>query len=215
VKTCTTWVQALSERSSVEMATTHPLRSRLPALVVALVVVGLLGVVTYAIASPRASSELGVGGKINTGGKLYRFQGRTAGDFQLTGFDGQPVSLASYRGKVVVLNFWGSWCPPCQDEAPVLQAFAQRHTNSNVVLLGIDLWEQSEADARNFIAKFGLTYPNALDSAGHVAIEYGVSGVPETFVIAPDGRLLGKYTGPVKSVEQLESIIRDLGAPLS
>lgn len=185
-------------------------RSRLLPLLVSAAVLALLGVLTYAIASPRAASELGVGGRVNTAGKLLRFAGRPAPGFTLTTFDGQPMVLEAYRGKTVVLNFWASWCPPCREEAPVLRQFAARHAGGDVVLLGIDVWDD-ESEARAFLAEFGLSYPNALDGDGRVAIEYGVAGVPETYVIGPDGRLWGKYTGPVRSVEQLEALVQELG----
>lgn len=196
--------------ASVETLARPGGRSRILPLLVSAVVLGLLGIFTYAVASPRAASELGVGGRVNTAGKLIRFADRPAPGFTLTTFDGQPLSLAAYRGKTVVLNFWASWCPPCREEAPVLRQFAARHAGGDEVLLGIDVWD-TEADARAFLAEFGLSYPNALDVDGRVAIEYGVAGVPETYVIGPDGRLLGKYTGPVKSVEHLEAIVRELG----
>ncbi len=195
--------------ASVESLATPGVRSRILPLLVSAAVLALLGMLAYAVASPRASSELGVGGRVNTAGKLIRFDQRRASSFTLTTFDGQPLSLEAYRGKTVVLNFWASWCPPCREEAPVLRQFAARHAGGDVVLLGIDVWD-TEADARAFLAEFGLTYPNALDVEGRVSIEYGVAGVPETYVVGPDGRLLGKYAGPVKSVEHLETIVREL-----
>uniref|UniRef100_A0A831TH04 TlpA family protein disulfide reductase n=1 Tax=Thermorudis peleae TaxID=1382356 RepID=A0A831TH04_9BACT len=197
----------------MESLATPGVRSRILPLIVSAAVLALLGILTYAVASPRASSELGVGGRVNTAGQLIRFEPRSATGFTLATFDGQSMSLAQYRGKTVVINFWASWCPPCREEAPILQQFAARHAGGDVVLLGIDVWDK-EPDARAFLAEFGLTYPNALDVEGSVSIEYGVSGVPETYVIGPDGRLLGKYTGPVESVDHLEAIVRELGGGL-
>jgi cytochrome c biogenesis protein CcmG/thiol:disulfide interchange protein DsbE len=185
------------------------LRSRIAPLLVGAIVLALLGIFTYAVASPRASSELGVGGRVNTAGKLIRLDGRAASDFQLVTVDGRTLSLGAFRGKTVVINFWASWCPPCREEAPILQQFAERHAGGEVVLIGIDVWD-AEADARAFVDEFGLTYPNALDRDGVVSIDYGVAGVPETFVVSADGQLLGKFTGPVESVGQLEEIVRQL-----
>lgn len=188
-------------------------RARLPALIVAILVFGFLGLVAYATQSSRSSSELGIGGRINTSGALVRFSGRMAPDFSLPSLrDDTTVRLADFRGKVVILNFWGSWCPPCRDEAPILRAFAQEYAASDVVLLGIDVWEQDWNDGRAFLQQFGIDYPNLYDARGTVTIDYGVSGVPETFVIDRQGRLLGKYTGPVKSVEHLAQLVTDLGA---
>jgi len=193
----------------VRSLATPGLRSQIGPMLVGAVVLALLGVFAYAVASPQASSKLGVGGRVNTAGKLIRFEGRRASDFSLMTVDGRPLSLVAFRGKTVVINFWASWCGPCREEAPILQRFAERHAGGEVVVIGIDVWD-AEADARAFVNEFGLTYPNALDRDGVVSIEYGVSGVPETFVVGRDGRLLGKFTGPVKSVSQLEEIVRQL-----
>lgn len=196
------------------MTTTHsvssPWRARLPALVIGALVLLFLVIVAYAMQRSRASSELGAGGRINTSGTLVRFAGRQAPDFALPALrEGPPVRLVDYRGKVVIVNFWGSWCPPCREEAPVLRRFASERPD--VVLLGIDVWEKDWKDGRAFLDEFGIDYPNAYDPTGQVTIDFGVAGVPETFFIDPDGRLLAKYTGPIGSVEQLTSLMQELG----
>ncbi|MDI3340557.1 MAG: TlpA disulfide reductase family protein [Sphaerobacter sp.] len=185
------------------------LRNRIiPALVV-VVIVALLSLFGLSLWSPGSTSSLGAGGRINEVGQLVRFDdGRTAPTFSLRTFDGQQISLDQFQGKTVVINFWGSWCPPCQEEAPILEEFS-RNLDPDVVIIGIDVWDRQE-DAAAFIKQHGLTFPNGIDEDGAITIDYGVSGIPETFVIAPDGRLLGKYSGPVESVEQLRGMIRDL-----
>ena len=121
--------------------------------------------------------------------------GRPAAEFALTAFDGKPVSLASLRGQVVVLNFWASWCfPACYEEAPVLEAGWRAYRERGVVVLGVDIQDTEEA-ARRFIERFGLTFPNAPDPGGKVSIDYGVYGVPETFVIDRSGRIRAKHVG--------------------
>ncbi|MDW8058516.1 MAG: TlpA disulfide reductase family protein [Thermomicrobium sp.] len=188
-------------------------RARLPALVAALIVFLFLGLIAYATQRSRSASELGIGGRINTAGSFVRFSDRLAPDFSLPSLrNDQDVRLSDYRGRVVILNFWGSWCPPCREEAPILRAFAERFAADQVVVIGIDVWERDWDDGRRFLDEFGIGYPNAYDREGSVTIDYGVSGVPETFVIDRDGRLLGKYTGPVKSVEQLAQLVTELGA---
>ena len=123
--------------------------------------------------------------------------GRPAAEFQLTTFDGKPVSLASLRGQIVVVNFWASWCfPACYEEAPVLEAGWRAYRERGVVVLGIDIQDTDEA-ARKFIERFGLTFPNAPDPRGKVSIDFGVYGVPETFVIDRNGRIRGKHVGAV------------------
>src|SRR5438874_13164900 len=113
--------------------------------------------------------------------------GRPASEFALRTYDGQPVSLGGLRGKVVVLNFWASWCyPACYEEAPVLERGWKTYPDRSVVVLGVDIQDKEEA-GRKFIADFALSFSNAPDPAGKASIDYGVYGVPETFFIARAG----------------------------
>lgn len=128
--------------------------------------------------------------------------------FELPSLDGDGrISLASLRGKAVVLNFWASWCIPCRDEAPILQSAWERHRDDGVVLLGIDA-QDFRSDARGFVERFGLTYPNVHDPTGSTLGRYGVTGRPETWFVGRNGRLVGeRIQGPV-SEEQLERNIQ-------
>jgi cytochrome c biogenesis protein CcmG/thiol:disulfide interchange protein DsbE len=135
--------------------------------------------------------------------------GRPAAAFALTTFDGHPVSLDGLRGRVVVLNFWASWCyPACYEEAPVLEAGWRRYRDRGMIVLGIALQDKDPA-SREFIQRFGLTFPNAPDPSGKVAIDYGVYGVPETFVIDRRGMIRRKHVGAVT-----EAVFRDVVEPL-
>jgi cytochrome c biogenesis protein CcmG/thiol:disulfide interchange protein DsbE len=135
--------------------------------------------------------------------------GRTAPAFSLTTFDGQEVSLAAQRGKVVVLNFWASWCyPACYEEAPVLEAGWRQLRERGVLVLGVAI-QDKEAASRDFIQRFGLTFPNAADPAGKVSIDYGVYGVPETFIIDRRGAIRRKHVGAVT-----EAVFREWIEPL-
>jgi cytochrome c biogenesis protein CcmG/thiol:disulfide interchange protein DsbE len=123
--------------------------------------------------------------------------GRPAAAFSLTTFDGQPLSLESLRGRVVVLNFWASWCvPACYEEAPVLERGWRAWRERGVTVVGVDIQDTVEA-AQKFIKDFGLTFPNARDPSGKVSIDYGVYGVPETFFIDRRGRIRSKHVGAV------------------
>ena len=123
--------------------------------------------------------------------------GRPAAPFTLTAFDGSPVSLEAWRGKVVVVNFWASWCKPaCYDEAPVLERAWRTYRDRGLVVVGVDMQDTPEA-ARAFIRQFQLSFPNAPDDGGKVAVEYGVYGVPETFFVSRDGRIRRKHVGAV------------------
>jgi cytochrome c biogenesis protein CcmG, thiol:disulfide interchange protein DsbE len=135
--------------------------------------------------------------------------GRPAAPFALTAFDGKPLSLAALHGKVVVLNFWASWCnPACYDEAPVLERTWQTYAERGVVVVGVDMQDTAEA-AQAFIRRFGLTFANAPDPQGKVAVEYGVYGVPETFFVARDGTIRGKHVGALT-----DAVIRATLEPL-
>src|SRR5262249_47267927 len=121
--------------------------------------------------------------------------GRTASPFALTSFDGAPVTLAGLRGKVVVVNFWASWCnPACYEEAPVLERAWREYRERGVVVLGVDMQDTTEG-ARVFIRRCGLTFANAPDPQGKVGGEYGVYGVPEPFFVARDGTIRAKHVG--------------------
>ena len=121
--------------------------------------------------------------------------GRPAAAFALTTFSGEPWSLEDQRGKVVVLNFWASWChPACYDEAPALERSWRRYRDRGVVVIGVDIQDTAEA-ARKFLSDFSLSFPNARDVTGKVAIDYGVYGVPETFFIDRKGMIRAKHVG--------------------
>ena len=123
--------------------------------------------------------------------------GRPAAAFTLTGFDGQPVALETHRGRVVVVNFWASWCiPACYDEAPVLERNWRAYRDRGVAVIGVDIQDTDEA-ARKFLDTFSLTFPNARDVTGRVSVDYGVYGVPETFFIDRAGRIRAKHVGAV------------------
>ena len=123
--------------------------------------------------------------------------GRPAAPFALTAFDGARVDLAALRGKVVVLNFWASWCnPACYDEAPVLERLWRTYRERGVVVVGVDIQDTDEA-AQKFINAFGLTFKNSPDRGGKISVDYGIYGVPETFFIDRAGRIHRKHVGAV------------------
>lgn len=112
------------------------------------------------------------------------------------------VDLRELRGTPVVLNFWASWCVPCREEAPLLQRGWERHAGAGVLFLGLNM-QDVRSDARAFLRTFGQTFPNVRDPTNATARTWGVSGIPETFFIGRDGRVVGHVIGVV-TVEQLE-----------
>ena len=117
--------------------------------------------------------------------------------------DGKVIHLDDLRGKPLILNFWASWCVSCREEAQYFEAFWQRHKEEGVIMVGIAIQDTVEA-ANQFAKTYGKTYPLGLDNSGKASIDYGVTGVPETFFIDRSGTIRHKETGPM-SVELLES----------
>jgi cytochrome c biogenesis protein CcmG/thiol:disulfide interchange protein DsbE len=117
------------------------------------------------------------------------------------------LSLASLRGKVVVLNFWASWCAPCKTESRRLEAAWQRFRSQGVVVVGVDAQDFS-GDARKFMRRYKLTYPNVHDGPGDVLPKYGVTGFPETYFVGRDGRLVGERVEGEISADRLTAGIR-------
>jgi len=105
-------------------------------------------------------------------------------------------SLADYKGKWVLVNFWASWCLPCRAEAPALEAFQQQHGGPRFTVLGIDTQDLS-GDARAFVERYGLSYPQLRDGNGDKADEYGTTGVPENFLVDPKGKVRLVVAGPI------------------
>lgn len=135
-----------------------------------------------------------------------------APDFTLRTFDGDTFRLAEQRGKMVIINFWASWCVPCRDEAPILQDVWERYRERGVVLVGV-AYLDVERDSLAFIEEFGITYPNGLDIGEKIAGQYRVQGVPETFIVNQDGEIVAFYAGPAKE-GQLDAILeREWQAP--
>jgi cytochrome c biogenesis protein CcmG/thiol:disulfide interchange protein DsbE len=112
-------------------------------------------------------------------------------------------SLADYRGKWVLVNFWASWCEPCRDEAAALEEFQQKHGGEDFTVLGIDTRDLSN-DGRGFVSEFGLSYPQLRDGDGGFGDDFGTTGVPETYLIDPRGKVRLIAKGPV-STEYLQA----------
>jgi cytochrome c biogenesis protein CcmG/thiol:disulfide interchange protein DsbE len=122
--------------------------------------------------------------------------------------DGE-ISLASFDGKVVVLNFWASWCIPCKREATRFQAVWEEHRRDGLVVLGVDTLD-FDRDGRRFLERYGVTYPNVHDGRGTVFEDYGGVPLPKTFFIK-DGKIMGYIFGEAKEEELREAVRRALG----
>jgi len=150
----------------------------------------LLGIVLGAFGSAGASGDL-----FKTL-QMERFTPpRRAKPFALPTLEGKTVRLADFRGKVVFLNFWATWCPACREEMPSMERLHREFKDRGLVVLAVDLEESGDAVAK-FMKEFGLTFPALLDRDGRVRDSYAVRFIPTTYLVGKDGELLGRVIGP-------------------
>lgn len=132
--------------------------------------------------------------------------GSMAPDFSLTTFEGDQIDLDDLRGKVVVINFWASWCKPCEEEAEELERAYQMMKDRGVVFLGVN-YVDTEPEALGYLDRFGITYPNGPDLGTRISQAYRIRGVPETFVVGPDGRVDSFQKGPYLSLSDITQAV--------
>ena len=173
-----------------------PLRGVL--LAIALIVLGLVTIMGIRLA--QGDHQLGE----------VKLQPYSAPNFTMDLFDGGRFSLTQERGSAVVVNFWASWCVPCQGEAPVLEGAFHRYQSHGVKFIGVDIKDTPD-DARSFLRRYVSTYPNGFDAQKQIYIDYGVYGLPETFVIDRNGMVIHHVIGPVTE-SQLDSWLNPLAA---
>jgi len=151
-------------------------------------VLGLLALVAFQMRrnGPLAAGPVGAG--------------EMAPPFEITTFEGQTLKLADLRGQVVVVNFWASWCIPCEQEAAELENTWRRYKDKGVVFIGVD-YVDTETAAKAFMQRFDITYPNGPDLGTRISQAYRIKGVPETYVVDKTGRLAFVKIGPFQPGE--------------
>lgn len=166
--------------------------------VIALAALAIVTLLVVLLAT-RPSAESTIAGSPLIGLPAPAFEGQT--------LDGKQFDPASVKGRYVVLNFFATWCVPCQNEHPAIKRFSETHTGPNdpaVVAVAYD--KNDLGNARSFFAEKGGNWP-VLTDGSKIAVNYGVRGLPETFVIAPDGRVAKRITGEV-TVSMLDQLTR-------
>ncbi|HJS59772.1 MAG TPA: TlpA disulfide reductase family protein [Vicinamibacteria bacterium] len=147
-------------------------------------------------------------------------KGDLAPPLRLPTLDGGVVDLASFRGKLVVLNFWATWCPPCVEEMPALEKLHRALSPEGLVVIGASV-DEDEATLRAFVQKVGVTFATLRDPGGRgPTAAYRTTGFPETFVLDPQGVLLDRYIGPAEwatpeAIDHFRELLRRFDLPES
>jgi peroxiredoxin len=133
--------------------------------------------------------------------------------FTANTLDGVPVSLSDFNGQIVLLNFWASWCQPCKEETPDLEAVYRRFRDQGLVIVGVDLLntEASLQDVQAFIKQYGVTYPVVLDERGEISKAFAISPLPTTYFIDRQGRVRYIRVGKLDAAD-MERVFRRLQA---
>ncbi len=131
-------------------------------------------------------------------------------DFRLNNLNGDAVSLSSLEGKVVLLNFWATWCGPCRSEMGSLESLYKKYRDQGFVVVGVNL-QESPSDVKAFVEKFGLTFPILLDRSGRVGVTYGARGIPTTYLISKTGEVTSGVIGAHEwATQQMYDLVQAL-----
>lgn len=194
------WLQQVT--GDAPHAQTGPAPQRISAFgaTAILVIVGLLVVIGYALYQRNQSQPT---------------EGPAPG-FTVTAFtadqmarSGKTFKLSDLKGQAVVINFWASYCEPCREEAPMLERVWRDYQDRGVVFLGINT-DDIESNARAYMAQYGITYPNAPDQGGHIEDDYRITGIPETFVIDTEGKIVRHFLAQPRESDLRAEIDRAL-----
>lgn len=174
--------------------------------IAAFLMVGIVALILWSMFAPESARQQT---NRQIAGAVVPVDPQPVEDFQLEPLKGgEPVALSDFRGQTVIINFWASWCQPCIKEIPILMQ-AVREFDDDVVLIGLNTLDD-EDEAIALMDEFGMNYLTLNDnnrSGGAVAVEFGLVGVPETYVINPDGELIAYRRGEFESTDDIHALV--------
>lgn len=183
-----------------------PKKRGVPLWVQILVWVGLIALLGLVALGLRRSQQ----GTVQVGDKAPDFTLTTFSNFEYNG--ASKVKLSDLKGKIVVINFWASWCKPCEQEAADLEATWRAYQpEGDVVFLGVD-YVDTEPEARGYLEKFNITYPNGADLGTRISQSFRIKGVPETYFIDRNGLIQYIQVGPFQSQDQIKLVVDSIKA---
>ncbi len=179
-------------------------------------IIGIIAIIVIAVGTLFAmnyrNSSIDINENINNGtentdkGTVNEEVGKSAPDFTLTNLDGKEVSLSDYKGEIVILNFWATWCKFCDVEMPDLNDLDKE--NDDVVVLAVDVMEGHDK-VKKYIDKGGYDFEVVLDSKGDISREYLVTAFPTSYIVNKEGILMGGVQGPINK-PQIEQILESI-----
>ncbi len=123
------------------------------------------------------------------------YEGETSPDFTLKDLQGREVSLKRFRGKIVLLNFWATWCPSCRKEIPSMIKLYERYKDKGLEIIGVNLDRMDKSGIEKFSSEHNITFPTLLDPAGKTAVLYGITALPATFILDRNGKIQERIAG--------------------
>jgi peroxiredoxin len=181
-------------------------------IVLALVITMLVTYIKKEIDKSNAISDQAKGYEVELGTEVGLEKDQLAPDFTLFNLDGEDVTLSDLRGKRVVLNFWATWCPPCEAEMPHMQKYYDKYAEEdNVEIIGVNLTYQNETVERveQFVENYNITFPILYELDESVANQYEIITIPSTYMIDTEGKVQKKIIGPL-DLEALRNNVNQL-----
>ena len=123
------------------------------------------------------------------------YKGEIPPDFTLKDLEGEEVSLKRFRGKIVLLNFWATWCPPCRKEIPSMIKLYKRYNDKGLEIIGVNLDRMDKSGIEKFSSEYNITFPILLDPTGKIATLYGITALPATFILDRNGKIQERVAG--------------------